>query len=151
LEKTRIIGLIVLVLQIGSVLAFIASGYTIYQVLASSLPQQGMKAPLKIERKGETSEIILTLNPVNRGYMPVSLSLGLSANILGEQVASDNTSLTLTPGIGEEIVLNLVVSADRVEQIFDDEGSMDLKLSVRTMGDLVAFSLNTHVEGGMTQ
>lgn len=151
MRESRVIGVIILILQIGSFTAFMLSGYTIYQVLSSSMPQTGAGEPLKIERRGDIAEMVLTISPINRGYLPVNLSLSLDAKILGVLIASDDAKLTLTPGSREDIVLTLVVGAEQVKEIFNKEGSIELNLSARTLGNLVAFSLDAHVEGGAAQ
>jgi hypothetical protein len=141
LKTTKIIGLLILIAQIGSLVAFGLSIYSIYRVLTSTF-SGGLGFEMGFDEATGAGTLQLEVAPQNLGYLDTGVTLGLKLlDGDGVPVASDTTSVTLIPGGSETISLVLEVSQEDYERIaLEGESSIELSVSLRTLFDLVGIS-----------
>jgi hypothetical protein len=141
LKTTKIIGLLILIAQIGSLVAFGLSIYSIYGVLTSTF-SGGLGFKMDFNEVTGAGTLQLEVAPQNLGNIDTGVTLGLKLlDGDGVAVASDTTSVILAPGGSETISLVLEVSRDDYERIaLEGESSIELSVGLRTLFDLVGIS-----------
>ena len=151
MKPAKILGLIIAVIQLASVLAFVASMYTVTAVLSSSLSGEGMALELTVDESTGVGTLQLELYPINPGFLSTDLSVELILLADGEDIASDSSSVSLAAGSQETLSLDLTVDAVDMEQIIteDLETSLEVTFSLRTLYDLIGISNKIEFQGGV--
>ncbi len=143
--------MIIAVIQLSSVLAFVASMYTVTAVLSSSLSGEGMALELTVDESTGVGTLQLELYPINPGFLSTDLSVGLILLADGEDIASDSSSVSLAAGSQETLSLDLTVDAADMERIITKEleTSLEVTFSLRTLYDLIGISNKIEFQGGV--
>jgi hypothetical protein len=151
LKPAKIIGVIIAVIQLSSVLAFVASMYTVTAVLSSSLSGEGMALELTVDESTGVGTLQLELYPINPGFLSTDLSVELTLLADGEDIASDSSSVSLAAGSQETMSLDLTVDASDMERIITEEleTSLEATFGLRTLYDLVGISNKIEFQGGV--
>jgi len=151
LKPAKILGLIIAVIQLASVLAFVASMYTVTAVLSSSLSGEGMALELTVDESTGVGTLQLELYPINPGFLSTDLSVELILLADGEDIASDSSSVSLAAGSQETLSLDLTVDAADMERIITKEleTSLEVTFSLRTLYDLIGISNKIEFQGGV--
>jgi LEA14-like dessication related protein len=151
LKPAKILGLIIAVIQLASVLAFVASMYTVTAVLSSSLSGEGMALELTVDESAGIGTLQLELYPINPGFLSTDLSVELILLADGEDIASDSSSVSLAAGSQETLSLDLTIDAADLERIITEEleTSLEVTFSLRTLYDLVGISNKIEFQGGV--
>ena len=151
MKPAKILGLIIAVIQLASVLAFVASMYTVTAVLSSSLSGEGMALEMTVDEYTGVGTLKLELYPINPGFLSTDLSVELILLADGEDIASDSSSVSLAAGSQETLSLDLTVDAADMEQIIteDLETSLEVTFSLRTLYDLIGISNKIEFQGGV--
>jgi hypothetical protein len=151
LKPAKILGLIIAVIQLASVLAFVASMYTVTAVLSSSLSGEGMALELTVDESAGIGTLQLELYPINPGFLSTDLSVELILLADGEDIASDSSSVSLAAGSQETLSLDLTIDAADMERIITEEleTSLEVTFSLRTLYDLVGISNKIEFQGGV--
>ena len=151
MKPAKILGLIIAVIQLASVLAFVASMYTVTAVLSSSLSGEGMALELTVDESTGVGTLQLELYPINPGFLSTDLSVELILLADGEDIASDSSSVSLAAGSQETLSLDLTIDAADMERIIteDLETSLEATFSLRTLYDLVGISNKIEFQGGV--
>jgi hypothetical protein len=141
LKITKNIGLLVLIIQIVSFVAFGLSVHSIYEILSSTF-SEGLTFELDIGETKETGILQVEVTPQNKGYLDADVSLGLSLlDQEGRTIASEFSSINISPGTMETIYLRLEISLDDYEKILSEEMSfLELHVGMRTLYNLVGVS-----------
>ena len=141
MKTTKIIGLLIMVAQIGSLVAFGLSIYSIYGILSSTFTG-GLAFEMDIDEATGVGSLRVEVTPQNPGYIDADVTLGLSLlDGDGISVASESSSVTIAPGGSETITLILEVSREDFERISTEGVStLELYLGLRTLYDLVGIS-----------
>ena len=151
MKPAKILGLIIAVIQLASVLAFVASMYTVTAVLSSSLSGEGMALELTVDESAGIGTLQLELYPINPGFLSTDLSVELILLADGEDIASDSSSVSLAAGSQETLSLDLTVDAADMERIITEEleTSLEVTFGLRTLYDLVGISNKIEFQGGV--
>jgi LEA14-like dessication related protein len=151
LKPAKILGLIIAVIQLASVLAFVASMYTVTAVLSSSLSGEGMALELTVDEFTGVGTLQLELYPINPVFLSTDLSVELILLADGEDIASDSSSVSLAAGSQETLSLDLTVDAADMERIITEEleTSLEVTFSLRTLYDLIGISNKIEFQGGV--
>ena len=130
-----------MITQIGSLVAFGLSIYSIYGVLSSTFTG-GLAFEMDIDEATGVGSLQVEVTPQNPGYIDADVTLGLSLlDGDGVSVASESSSVTLNPGGSETITLVLEVSRGDFERISTEGVStLELYVGLRTLYDLVGIS-----------
>lgn len=141
MKTTKVIGLLIVIVQIVSLSAFGLSIYSIYGVLSTTF-SGGLAFDMDVEESTGVGILQVEVTPQNPGYLDADVTLGLTLlDGDGESVASESSSVTISPGGSETIYLSIMVSQEDYARI-SSEGLSSLKLHVgmRTLYDLVGIS-----------
>ncbi len=151
MKPAKILGLIIAVIQLASVLAFVASMYTVTAVLSSSLSGEGMALELTVDESTGVGTLQLELYPINPGFLSTDLSVELILLADGEDIASDSSSVSLAAGSQETLSLDLTIDAVDMERIITEEleTSLEVTFSLRTLYDLIGISNKIEFQGGV--
>jgi hypothetical protein len=130
-----------MIAQIGSLVAFGLSIYSIYGVLSSTFTG-GLAFEMDIDEATGVGSLRVEVTPQNPGYIGADVTLGLSLlDGDGVSVASESSSVTIAPGGSETITLVLEVSRVDFERISSEGVStLELYVGLRTLYDLVGIS-----------
>ena len=151
MKPAKILGVLIAVVQLASVLAFVASMYTVTAVLSSSLSGEGMALELTVDESTGVGTLQLELYPINPGFLSTDLSVELILLADGEDIASDSSSVSLAAGSQETLSLDLTVDAADMERIITEEleTSLEVTFGLRTLYDLVGISNKIEFQGGV--
>ena len=151
MKPAKILGLIIAVIQLASVLAFVASMYTVTAVLSSSLSGEGMALELTVDESTGVGTLQLELYPINPGFLSTDLYVELILLADGEDIASDSSSVSLAAGSQETLSLDLTIDAVDMERIITEEleTSLEVTFSLRTLYDLIGISNKIEFQGGV--
>ena len=151
MKPAKILGLVIAVIQLASVLAFVASMYTVTAVLSSSLSGEGMALELTVDESTGVGTLQLELYPINPVFLSTDLSVELILLADGEDIASDSSSVSLAAGSQETLSLDLTVDAADMERIITKEleTSLEVTFSLRTLYDLIGISNKIEFQGGV--
>ena len=151
MKPAKILGVIIAVIQLSSVLAFVASMYTITAILSSSLSGEGMTLELTVDESTGVGTLQLELYPINPGFLSTDLSVELILLADGEDIASDSSSVSLAAGSQETMSLDLTVDAADMERIITEEleTSLEATFGLRTLYNLVGISNKIEFQGGV--
>lgn len=130
-----------MIAQIGSLVAFGLSIYSIYGVLSSTFTG-GLAFEMDIDEATGAGSLQVEVTPQNPGYIDADVTLGLSLlDGDGVSVASGSSSMTIAPGGSETITLILEVSREDFERISTEGVStLELYVGLRTLYNLVGIS-----------
>ncbi len=141
-----------MIAQVGSLVAFGLSIYSVYGVLSSTFTG-GLGFEMGIDESTGAGSLQVEVTPQNPGYIDAEVTLGLS--ILdgdGVSVASESSSVTIVPGGSETITLVLEVSRVDLERISTEGVStLELFVGLRTLYDLVGISDTITIPQGLHQ
>ena len=148
MKASKIIGLLITIVQLAGTVAMVLGMYTMVSVFSTALPQ-GEGA---IELEGMDPVVIpFSVTPSNPGYLDAELSLSMSLVVDGEQVvASDSVELTIPAQSQVPVDLELSLSQEMAMQYLmegaDVEWVIDMK--VTSLYDLISFSNTMRMSGG---
>ncbi|MBC8224011.1 hypothetical protein H8E65_05440 [Candidatus Bathyarchaeota archaeon] len=130
-----------MIAQIGSLVAFGLSIYSIYGVLSSTFTG-GLAFEMDIDEATGVGSLQVEVTPQNPSYLDADVTLGLSLlDGDGVSVASESSSVTIAPGGSETITLILEVSREDFERISTEGVStLELYVGLRTLYNLVGIS-----------
>ncbi len=141
MKTTKIIALLIMIAQIGSLVAFGLSIYSVYGVLSSTFTG-GLGFEMGIDEATGVGSLQVEVTPQNPGYIDAEVTLGLSLlDGDGVSVASESSSVKIAPGGSETITLILEISRVDLERISTEGVStLELYVGLRTLYDLVGIS-----------
>ena len=141
MKTTKIIALLIMIAQIGSLVAFGLSIYSVYGVLSSTFTG-GLGFEMGIDEATGAGSLQVEVTPQNPGYIDAEVTLGLSLlDGDGVSVASESSSVKIAPGGSETITLILEISRVDLERISTEGVStLELYVGLRTLFDLVGIS-----------
>ena len=130
-----------MIAQIGSLVAFGLSIYSVYGVLSSTFTG-GLGFEMGIDEATGVGSLQVAVTPQNPGYIDAEVTLGLSLlDGDGVSVASESSSVTIAPGGSETITLILEISRIDLERISTEGVStLELYVGLRTLYNLVGIS-----------
>jgi hypothetical protein len=138
MKTSKIIGILITILQIGGSVAFASSIHTMMSVYLSTIPEQE-----KIELMATDPVVIpFTLRPNNPGYMDAEVSVFLAIKSGETIVATNNAKVNILPHTQETLEIPLEIPLTQAQEYLLEDSSVqwvaDIKVS--TLFNLVSFS-----------
>jgi hypothetical protein len=151
LRAVRVLGVVVVAVQLASMIAFGASMYTILLAASSMASGDSMAMVLTLDEAVGVGVLRLDAVARNGGLLGVNLDLGVSAlDEAGEPLARNSTSVHLGAGEGRAVSLSLSLPFGVMRRItVERRGRLEVTMDLRTLNDLVGVSNTMTVrEGG---
>ena len=148
MKTSKIIGLILGIVQLSMALALIVGMHTLLGVFTSALPKEAGEIEFQL-----TDPVIIpiTLTPVNNGFLEASMDVAVSILVEGVNVAADSESVVIHPGGMVPVELELSIPLVDFQEYFREGVNLEWKtdIKVATLYDLISFSNHMVVEGGL--
>lgn len=148
MKVSKIIGLIIGVVQLASTVALILGMHTMLGVFATALP--GGEQGIEIQY---TDPVVIPfeLTPRNNGYLEAAMDVSVSMEVDGVMVASDSASVVVPPGGVIPVELELSLSLEDAQEYFQEGADLRWRteISVSTLYDLISFSNTMDIMGGI--
>jgi len=131
---------------------FVVSFYNLFAFLGSIVT--GETFGLNLIEDESSGDLLLSLDatPQNNGFLDIGLSIELTVFDRNDHViVQDSSSFNINAGSSHLLSLGLRIPASVVGEggLQGDEGYMQMKLTVRTLADLVGFTNVMKVGGGV--
>jgi hypothetical protein len=147
LKFSRILGLIIGVVQLASLVALVLGMQSMLGVFASAFSNGEQGAEIQYT---DPVVIPVTLNPVNSGYLDATMDVKISMVVDGTVVASDSATVVVPAGSTVPVNLELQIPLVDAEQYFQPGLNIqqDIDVRVSTLYDLISFSNHMIMEVG---
>jgi len=148
LKSSKVLGLIISIVQLGSAVALMVGMHTMLGVFSTALGggEQGIEIQFT-----DPVTIPFTLTPVNNGFLEATMEVSMKMVVDGVEIASDSEVVLIPPGsvVPVELLLSLPLeeAQEYLQEGTDLQWSTDI--SVSTLYDLISFSNHMVIEGGM--
>jgi hypothetical protein len=147
-KTSKIISVLVIVLQVGGFVLFAACGQTIFSILTTSF-QQGGQVPFSLDPKTNIATLMFTLEPQNCGYLESKVTLGVRVTSDTMTLTEGNsTTITLPPGASKKTTLVLKIPYERLQLYSEGRGSLELTANVQTLYGLASMDYRMQIKGG---
>ena len=145
LKAVKVIGAILLVVQITSVLAFGLSFHTVTSILMSTLSGEPLQLEMNFDHTGR-GEMVVAFLPQNQGLLNADMTLKVGAiDCHGEYIAFNSTLAHINAGSNRAMSLTLTFSPDDYDRLVQDS-SIEVTVDLRTLNDLVGISNSLRME-----
>jgi len=148
LKTSKIIGLLILVVQLVSVVGLIVGMHAVLGVFATALPsgEQGIDIQLS-----DPVIIPFSLSPTNNGLIEVSMQVRVGMLVNGDEVAYDSATVTILPGSTVPVDLELSIPQADAQDYFQSATNLKWQtdITVTTLYNLISFSDHMTIEGGV--
>jgi len=148
LKASKIIGLLITVVQLAGTVAMVLGLYTMVSVFSTAIPQGEGEIELQI---GDPVIIPFSITPSNPGYLDAKLSISISLVVDGdEEIASDAAELTIPARSQIPVDLELSLSQATAEEYLMEGADVAwvIDMHVTTLYDLISFSNTMTMSGG---
>ena len=148
MKLSKVLGLIINIVQLGSAVAMILGMHTMLGVFSTALPggEQGIEIQF-------TDPVIIpfSLTPTNNGYIEAKMEVSVSMVVDGVEIASDSDLVVVPSGSMVPVELELSLPLEDAQEYFQEGSDLQLttEISVSTLFDLISFSNRSTIEGGM--
>lgn len=145
MDKKRALKLSSRVLTVITIVVLVTSLYNIVAFLSTIISGDNNSFDVRMEKNNSTGSRTLSLNanPRNNGFLPVNFFLEMSIyDMQDNRVATNSSSVYIEPGGSQPFTFTLTIPSSfaQDEELRGDEGYMQMRMSVRTLGDLVGLS-----------
>lgn len=152
-KAVRILRFTVRALEVAIVVLAILGIYTLLSAFSSAISDGEKFLHLDQVSDPDSGEwrLILKGQPSNGGLLDITVSVRVKLmNIANETVAEGENSTSVPPSGNGAFTVMLGLSREEYEQygFAQNRGIMELELNVRTLLDLVGFSIRTRIRGG---
>ena len=151
MRAARVFGLLVLLVQVSSVLAFGLSVYTIFNVASSTASEGAIGLELTIDRSTGIGVLRLRATPRNAGPLGVDLAIGVGAiDDSGVYITRNSTSMHLDAGEGKPVSLSLRIPGDLMQEMTlkGVEGYFEVTFDIRTLNKMVGVLNTMRIQAG---
>jgi len=151
LKKTTMLKLCTRIAIILTIVIFAVSFYNLFSFLGNIVTGETFNLNMIEDKSNGDLLLSLEANPRNNGFLDISISIELKILDLNDRViAEDSTSFNINAGSSHPLSLSLPIPASMVGDggLQGDEGYMQMRLTVRTLADLVGFTNVMKVGGG---
>ena len=152
LKKTTMLKLCTRIAIILTIVIFAVSFYSLFSFLGNIVSGEAFNLNMIEDVLNGDFLLSLEANPQNNGFLDISVSIELKIIDLYDRViAEDSTSCIINAGSSHPLSLSLAIPASMVGKggLQGDEGYMQMRLTVRTLSDLVGFTNVMRVGGGI--
>ncbi len=147
MKTSKIIGLIISVVQLGSAVALMLGMHTMLGVFSTALGgEQGIEIQFT-----DPVTIPFTLTPVNNGFLEATMEVSMRMEVDGVEIASDSEVVRIPPGGVVPVELLLSIPLEEAQEYFQEDTDLQWStdISVSTLYDLISFSNHMVIEGGI--
>ena len=148
LKLSKILGVIISIVQLGSTLAMILSMHTLLGVFSTALPRGDQGIEIQF-----TDPVIIpfSLTPTNNGFIEATMEVSVSMVVDGVEIAFDSDAVVVPSGSIVPVDLELSIPLDDAEAYFQEGSDLQLttEISVSTLFDLISFNNRAIIEGGI--
>ena len=149
MKTSRVLGVLLLVLEVVGIGLFLLCGQTIFSVLGTVTSSGGGEIPIDVDRQTQVATLTFTFSPRNGGLIASRVNLGFGVSLTdGSFSVKNTTSVYLSPGAQEIVTLTIKVPMAKLRDYSIAKGSLDIYTSILTLNDLVRFEYNAKSEGG---
>ena len=148
MKASKIIGLLITVVQLAGTVAMVLGLYTMVSVFSTAIPQGEGEIDIQM---GDPVIIPFSIAPSNPGYLDAKLSISISLVVDGDQeIASDAAELTIQARSQVPVDLELLLSQSTAEQYLLEGADVTwvIDMQVTTLYDLISFSNTMTMSGG---
>ena len=139
LKAVKVIGALLIIVQIMSVLAFGLSFHTVTSILMTTLSGEPVQLEMRFDPSGK-GEMVVELLPSNQGFLDVDMTLKVGAiDRFGEYIAVNSTLAHLSAGDNRVLSLILQISSEDYVRLVE-ESSVEVTVDLRTLYNLVGIS-----------
>ena len=145
MKPVKVIGAILVVVQITSMLAFGLSFHTLTSILITTLSGEPIQLEMNFDPSGSGS-MLVELLPRNQGFLDADMTLKVGAiDKFGEYIAINSTLAHIGAGSNRVMSLTLQFSLTDYERLVDDS-SLKVTVDLKTLNDLVGISNSLEME-----
>lgn len=151
MRAARVLGVLVLFVQLSTVVALGLSIYTIFAIASSTASGDSMGVEVTYDEATGVGVLRLSALPMNKGFLEADLTVGIEVSDEGgNSIATNTTSVRLGAGEYEPVSLSLAIPADVMSDIIqgEEEGHFEVNLDIRTLFDMVGVSNTMKIRGG---
>jgi hypothetical protein len=148
LKASKIIGLLITIVQLAGTVAMVLGMYTMVSVFSTAIPQGEGAIDIQM---GDPVVIPFSITPSNPGYLDAKLTVSLSLVVDGvQEIASDSAELVIPAQSQVPVDLELSLSQAIAEEYLVDGADVDwiIDMQVTTLYDLISFSNTMTMSGG---
>ena len=148
MKASRVLGIVLLVLEVLSVGLFLVCGQTIFSIIGTVTPPGG-QIPIVEDQQTQTATLTFTFTPRNTGLLSVNLDVGFGLTLTdGSFAVKNTTAISLPPGSAKVVSLTIKVPMSALQEYSNSGGTFDIYTSTKTLYNLVRFDYNSKSEGG---
>jgi hypothetical protein len=148
LRNSKILGYILVVVNLASFVVFGLTAHTIIGVLSSSSPM-GSESPVIIDASTKLARVSFEMQPKNSGFLEAEVTLGV--RIVTSETSlepGEETSFKLAPGESRKVTLTLTVPEEKLRLYSEGKGSLELATGVKTLYNLARMDYKVRLVGG---
>ncbi|MCW4051089.1 MAG: hypothetical protein NWE89_15300 [Candidatus Bathyarchaeota archaeon] len=148
MKSSKLIGLLIIVVQLAGVVALGLGMYTMISVFSTAIPQGENEIVIQY---CDPVIIPFSITPSNPGYLDAELSISMSLIVDGDnEIASDSVIVTIPPQSQVPVNLELSLSQALAEEYLQEGADVDwvIDLQITTLYDLISFSNTITMSGG---
>ncbi len=149
MKSSKILGIGIMIIQLVSVIGFIAGFHTILEVYNTAIP--GGAGETTVIEMTDPVVIPYSISPSNHGYLEAKLTVTLSLVAKGEEViATESMEVTIPPGEQVPLDLELTIPLSTMQEYLGEDSNAEwvLELGITTLYDLVSLSNIVTMPGG---
>jgi hypothetical protein len=148
LKTSRLLGVVLIVLEFTSVALFLVCGQTIFSLLGT-VAGGGGEIPVVVDQQTQIATLTFTFTPKNGGLIAANINVGFGVTLTdGSFSVKNQTTISLPSGTQQSVSLNIKVPVDKLQEYANAKGTLDIYTSIRTLNDLVKLDYNSKNEGG---
>jgi len=139
MKVIKVVGAILLAVQILSVLTFMLSFHTMISILMTTLSSDPIQMELNFDHTG-IGKMVIELMPYNQGLLDAELTLKVGAlDQYGEYISQNSSKVHMSSGSKKSVFLTLQFSSDDYDKLALDS-SIEVIVDLRTLNNLVGIS-----------
>ena len=152
MKAVQIVGVLITLVQLGSVVGFGLSLHTMAGVVMGTISGGEIGIEMNVDELGGLGSMELNLTTNNPGFLEATASLEIMIlDNLGAPLDTDYETVILQPGDSQTVNLRLEISASDIMRIVEGmETSVEVTISLRTLYDLVGITNTIKLEVGET-
>jgi len=152
LKKTKALGLTTRILTVFTVVILVLSIYNLFSFISSVSSET---FSLNLNKNEDTGDFVFKFNanPRNNGLLGISLLLELTVLDADNRIIDTNSTYVYIEARGSQsFSITLTIPAEFVPggKLQNAKGYFQMKMSVRTLGDLVGFTQIIKIGSGGT-
>ena len=146
MKYSKVLGLLIAVIQIVSAIALILGMQSMLGVFSTALPSEEQEIEIQ---KTDPVVIPFNLTPRNNGYLEATMDVSVSMIVNGTEVANDSRSVIIPAGSFTPVDLELTMPLGDAQDYFErSDLQFKTDIKVTSLYNLISFSNHMVIEGG---